>query len=75
MNSADRKEDSWVNEGLSEVAAGLVGGGYNTVDLFLNSPDTQLTFWPELRARRCTTPRRSYSWATRWIGSEADKMR
>ncbi len=44
---ADGEEDSWVNEGLSEVAAELVIGGAG-VDNFLASPDTQLTYWPAI---------------------------
>lgn len=47
---ADGTEDSWVNEGLSEVAAGEVSGGGASggVELFLQNPDTQLTFWPSI---------------------------
>jgi len=45
---ADSDEDSWVNEGLAQVAATLVGGGGNWRESFLGTPDTQLTFWPEL---------------------------
>lgn len=45
---ADASEDSWVNEGLSQVAAEEVGGGSDWLDLFLGSPDTPLTFWPEI---------------------------
>jgi len=46
--SADPSEDSWVNEGLSQVAAEAVGAGGDWVDSFLDKPDTQLTFWPEI---------------------------
>ena len=45
---ADEEEDSWVNEGLSQIAAEEVGGGSDWLDLFLSSPDTQLNTWPEL---------------------------
>lgn len=47
---ADPNEDSWVNEGLSEVAAGEVGSGGASggVEIFLQHPDTQLTFWPSI---------------------------
>ena len=45
---ADDSEDSWANEGLSQVAAEEAGGGSDWLELFLASPDTQLTFWPEL---------------------------
>jgi len=45
----DRNEDTWVNEGLSELAGQInecdVGGSER---LFLANPDTQLTTWPEL---------------------------
>ncbi len=45
----DRNETSWVNEGLSELAAFVNGydvGGSDYV--FTQAPDTQLTTWPEL---------------------------
>ena len=44
----DQGEDSWVNEGLSEVATGLVGYSPTFIEAFLNRPSTQLTFWEEL---------------------------
>jgi immune inhibitor A len=44
--NADNGEESWVNEGLSQVAAELVGGGTAAVGDFLSVPDTQLTHWP-----------------------------
>ena len=44
--AADLGEDSWVNEGLSEVANGLAGGEPSFVDSFLRQPDTQLNRWP-----------------------------
>ena len=44
---ADDSEDSWANEGLSQVAAEEVGGGHDWLSLFLATPDTPLTFWPE----------------------------
>jgi len=48
--NADPTEDSWVNEGLSEVAAGAVssGGASGGVEIFLQNPDTQLTYWPSI---------------------------
>ncbi len=46
--NADPDEEAWVNEGLSQAAAELVGGGSNWLESFLTSPDTQLNFWPEL---------------------------
>jgi immune inhibitor A len=45
----DRNEDTWVNEGLSELAGQINGydvGGSEW--LYLTNPDTQLTTWPEL---------------------------
>ncbi len=45
----DRNEDTWVNEGCSELAAYLNGydpGGFD--ELFLADPDVQLTTWPRL---------------------------
>ena len=47
--SVDRDEATWVNEGLSELAAALNGydvGG--SEGFFLQAPDTQLTTWPDL---------------------------
>ena len=46
--SADPTEDSWVNEGMSQVAAEQVGGGSDWLETFLRDPDTQLTFWPAI---------------------------
>jgi hypothetical protein len=46
----DRDEETWVNEGLSELASLLNGydvGGSDSA--FINQPDTQLTTWPELQ--------------------------
>jgi immune inhibitor A len=45
---ADASEESWVNEGMSQVAAELVGGGSDWLSLFLSMPDTGLIDWPEL---------------------------
>ena len=44
----DQGEDSWVNEGLSEVATELVGYSPTFIDAFLSRPSTQLNFWEEL---------------------------
>ncbi|HSP55283.1 MAG TPA: choice-of-anchor J domain-containing protein [Dehalococcoidia bacterium] len=46
--NADHAEDSWVNEGMSQVAAEEVGGGSEWLSEFLDNPDTQLTFWPAI---------------------------
>ena len=42
--NGDGSEDTWVNEGLSQLAAELVGGDTSMVDIFLATPDTQLTY-------------------------------
>jgi hypothetical protein len=45
----DRDEDTWVNEGLSELASHVNGYDVGGSDyLFAGQPDTQLTTWPEL---------------------------
>jgi len=44
--AVDRNEDTWVNEGLSELASFLNGFDVGGVDLaFSRTPDTQLTSW------------------------------
>ena len=43
--SNDPSEELWVNEGLSEVAAGLVREGSSMGRIFLDAPDTQLNTW------------------------------
>lgn len=43
---ADSSEDSWVTEGLSEVAAEMSGGSTDGIWEFLGQPDTQLDYWP-----------------------------
>lgn len=44
----DSSEESWVNEGLSEVANVEAGYEPTFIDAFLRRPSTQLTFWEEL---------------------------
>jgi hypothetical protein len=47
--AADRNEETWLNEGCSELAAYVGGfdpGGFDYE--FLSDPDLQLTTWPEL---------------------------
>lgn len=47
--AADPGEDSWVNEGLSEVAARLAGFPPDSPAAFLRQPNTSLTQWePEI---------------------------
>jgi immune inhibitor A len=44
----DRNEDTWMNEGFSELAAllnGYDGGGYDTA--YARDPDLQLNDWPD----------------------------
>jgi hypothetical protein len=41
----DSTEESWVNEGLSETASGLVGGAVSSVNSFEAHPETQLNGW------------------------------
>jgi hypothetical protein len=43
---ADSGEESWVNEGLSQVAAELLGAGADGTAAFLAEADTQLNDWP-----------------------------
>jgi hypothetical protein len=42
----DGSEEAWVNEGLSQVASHLVGGGKEWLPAFLEQPDRQLNDWP-----------------------------
>ena len=45
----DRNEETWVNEGCSELSAYVNGYGPSGFDrLFMADPDVQLTAWPEL---------------------------
>ena len=46
--AVDRNEDTWVNEGFSELASHLNGYGTGGFDrAFSDAPDTQLTSWPD----------------------------
>ncbi len=43
----DRNEETWMNEGFSELAAFLNGYGTGGFDYaYVNDPDVQLTYWP-----------------------------
>jgi immune inhibitor A len=42
----DPNEESWVNEGLSQVAWEMGGGDTQGIASFLAAPDTQLNYWP-----------------------------
>jgi len=47
--AADRDEDTWVNEGLAELAGQINNYDVGSSDrLYTSNPDTQLTAWPEL---------------------------
>jgi immune inhibitor A len=46
--NADPNEEVWVNEGLSELAAEIVGGGQGQTGTALANPDTQLNTWEPL---------------------------
>ena len=43
----DNGEESWVNEGLSELASEVAGYRLQSPRAFLPRPDTQLNFWAE----------------------------
>jgi len=46
--AVDRDEDTWVNEGFSELASYLNGYAVRGIDhAFSSNPDTQLTSWPD----------------------------
>ncbi len=42
----DQSEDTWVNEGLSELAVSLLGYGHGSADRFLRSGPTSMVHWP-----------------------------
>lgn len=46
LQNFDDSEESWVNEGQSEVAWEMVGGSADGVWEFLGRPDYQLNHWP-----------------------------
>ena len=50
----DVGEESWVNEGLSEVATQLAGYRVQSPRAFMHRPDTQLNYWPD--SPRSTIP-------------------
>lgn len=44
----DANEETWLNEGFSELAAYLTGYDEGSMDyLYVSRPDMQLTYWPE----------------------------
>ena len=43
--AADPTEESWVNEGLAEVAASLAGYSSGSITAYLRAPDTSLLQW------------------------------
>ena len=50
----DVGEESWVNEGLSEVATELAGYSVQSPRAFMRRPHTQLNYWPD--SPRSTIP-------------------
>jgi len=44
--NGDQNEESWVSEGLSQVAWEMGGGSTDRIWSFLGAPDTQLNAWP-----------------------------
>lgn len=47
--AVDANEPSWMNEGLSELSAFIAGFGPSGFSsYFLNNPNTQLNYWPEI---------------------------
>jgi len=44
--NADPGEETWVNEGLSELASLIIGYQPGFISVFLNNPQTSLTIWP-----------------------------
>ena len=46
LQNYDDGEESWLNEGLSQVAWEMAGGGTDAVWEYLGRPDTQLNVWP-----------------------------
>ena len=45
--AADSSEDSWVNEGLSEIAVEIAGFARSAVSAFVRSPSTSLIGWAQ----------------------------
>jgi immune inhibitor A len=45
--ATDSSEDSWVNEGLSEVAAEIAGFTRSAASQFVRAPETSLTAWAQ----------------------------
>lgn len=43
----DNSEDSWINEGLSEIAAEIAGFDRSAASAFVRSPATSLTAWAQ----------------------------
>ena len=44
--NADPSEETWVNEGLSELASTIAGFDQSNIHRFLRSPPTSLVHWP-----------------------------
>ena len=48
--NADNSEDTWVNEGLSELASSLALGSTYSIQKFLQGPPVSLVHWPTTSA-------------------------
>lgn len=70
----DRNEESWVNEGFSELAVSLNGydpGGFETA--FLVNPDMQLNEWPEDQSKAPAHYGAGYLFTTYFLDRFGDK--
>jgi hypothetical protein len=45
--ATDSSEDSWINEGLSEIAAEIAGFARSAASVFVRAPQTSLTAWAQ----------------------------
>ena len=71
----DVGEESWVNEGLSEVATELAGFSVQSPRAFMRRPHTQLNYWPD--SPRSTFPHYGasalfFSYVTQRVGGAAN---
>ena len=59
--AADAGEETWINEGLSEVAKNLADYGFTFVRFFAADPGAQLTTWPADNASTLPLLRRGHA--------------
>ncbi len=72
--AVDRDEDTWVNEGFSELASYLNGYVVRGVDrVFSNTPDTQLTSWPGSPGQASANYGASFLFATYFLERFGDQ--